>query len=82
MANCQPELRSEVAAACLKRHPEAKFAAVYYMEDGQKMWSVRSRGDFDVNEIAKQFGGGGHAAAAGFKDPGATQAVVLNPPSA
>ena len=43
---------------------------------------VEGSGAFDKAEIAKQFGGGGHAAAAGFKDPGATQAVVLNPPSA
>ena len=37
------------------------------------MWqySLRSRSDFDVSEIAKKFGGGGHAKAAGFatKEP-------------
>lgn len=29
-------------------------------------WSLRADGDFDVSEIAKAFGGGGHKGAAGF----------------
>jgi len=28
--------------------------------------ALRSRGDFDVSAVARQFGGGGHKAAAGF----------------
>lgn len=34
--------------------------------DGQIVVSLRSCGDFDVSELAKRFGGGGHQAAAGF----------------
>jgi oligoribonuclease NrnB/cAMP/cGMP phosphodiesterase (DHH superfamily) len=30
------------------------------------VYSLRSRGDFDVSEVAKKMGGGGHAKAAGF----------------
>lgn len=35
--------------------------------DGLFQYSLRSRSDFDVSEIAKQFGGGGHPQAAGFQ---------------
>jgi len=34
--------------------------------DGKYHYSLRSRGDFDVSAVAQKFGGGGHAAAAGF----------------
>lgn len=48
-------------------YPEAPFAVGYFRrKDGRWQFSLRSRGDFDVSEIAKQFGGGGHKAAAGF----------------
>lgn len=35
--------------------------------DGRFVYSLRSIGDFDVSEIAKKYGGGGHKNAAGFK---------------
>lgn len=35
--------------------------------DGVFQYSLRSRGDFDVSELAKMFGGGGHKNAAGFQ---------------
>jgi len=35
--------------------------------DGMYQYSLRSIGDFDVSEIAKKFGGGGHKNAAGFQ---------------
>lgn len=35
--------------------------------DGQFQYSLRSVGDFDVSEIAKKYGGGGHKNAAGFE---------------
>jgi nanoRNase/pAp phosphatase (c-di-AMP/oligoRNAs hydrolase) len=34
--------------------------------DGKFSYSLRSRGDFDVSELAKRHGGGGHRNAAGF----------------
>lgn len=57
---------SEVAGELAARDG-ATFGACYF-EVGKGRWaySLRSRGDFDVSEIAKQFGGGGHKAAAGF----------------
>lgn len=43
------------------------FAACYYDTPDGRVFSLRSRGDFDVSAIAKQYGGGGHKNAAGFK---------------
>lgn len=46
----------------------ATFAAGWFQrDDGKFIYSLRSRGDFDVSEIAKMYGGGGHAGAAGFQ---------------
>jgi len=35
--------------------------------DGEYQYSFRSRGEFDVSELAKKYGGGGHKNAAGFE---------------
>jgi oligoribonuclease NrnB/cAMP/cGMP phosphodiesterase (DHH superfamily) len=46
----------------------AKFAAGWFQrDDGMFIYSLRSRGDFDVSEIAHRYGGGGHKNAAGFQ---------------
>lgn len=43
------------------------FAAGYFRRgDGRWQFSLRSKADFDVSEIAKMYGGGGHKQAAGF----------------
>lgn len=43
------------------------YGATWYQAgNGDVHWSLRSIGDFDVSEIAKKFGGGGHKNAAGF----------------
>lgn len=60
---------SEVGNRLLELFPNAKFAASFTIEKDMEMWSLRSRKDFDVSEIAKKFGGGGHAQASGFKIP-------------
>jgi uncharacterized protein len=58
---------SETGEALCLAHPDAPFAAYYFdTADGRRGWGLRSRGFFDVSEVAKQYGGGGHAAAAGF----------------
>ena len=43
-----------------------EFAACYYDKRDCRVFSLRSIGDFDVSEIAKKYGGGGHRNAAGF----------------
>lgn len=58
---------SEVGQALLEKYPEARFVASFTVFEDQTMWSLRCRSDFDVSEIAKKFGGGGHKEAAGFK---------------
>jgi len=58
---------SEVGEELCKRFPDANFAA-YYLDrkDGRRQFGLRSRNGFDVSEVAKKFGGGGHQASAGF----------------
>ena len=59
---------SETIGALAEAWPEAPFAAGWFeREDGQLVYSLRSRGDFDVSVVAKSFGGGGHPGAAGFR---------------
>lgn len=58
---------SEVANKLCENHPNAPFAACYFDSPGSsRKWSLRSTRGFDVSEIAKRYGGGGHPAAAGF----------------
>lgn len=52
----------KIAEACL-------FGATYFDTSDGRCFSLRSKGDFDVSEIAKQYGGGGHKNAAGFMMP-------------
>jgi oligoribonuclease NrnB/cAMP/cGMP phosphodiesterase (DHH superfamily) len=45
----------------------APFAVGWFQrKDGVYQYSLRSRGEVDVSEIAKRYGGGGHKGAAGF----------------
>lgn len=56
---------SEVAGELAERG--LSFGACYFeVEQGRFQYSLRSRAEFDVSEVAKQFGGGGHKNAAGF----------------
>ncbi len=45
-------------------------------ENGQWRFSMRSKGDIDIGEIARQFGGGGHMNAAGFTYTGEVEQLV------
>jgi oligoribonuclease NrnB/cAMP/cGMP phosphodiesterase (DHH superfamily) len=58
---------SEIAGELAKDRPYG--ACYFFRQDGRKQWSLRSRdGGTDVSVIAKSFGGGGHAQAAGFEE--------------
>lgn len=60
-------LFSEVGDLLCQQHPEAPCVAYYFdRNDGKRQWGLRSRGGFDCSVLAKTFGGGGHAGAAGF----------------
>lgn len=66
ISNAPAFMASEVAGE-LAAERECEFGAtVYQLADGRWSYSLRSRGDFDVSEVAKRFGGGGHKGAAGF----------------
>jgi hypothetical protein len=62
-----PSLQSEIGEELCHRHPDAPFAAVFFLKDeSTEVWSLRSRNGFDVSAVARPLGGGGHPAAAGF----------------
>lgn len=61
---------SEVGEKLGDMYPDAPFVASFTEFEDLTMWSLRTsknNREFDVSVIAKQFGGGGHKAAAGFK---------------
>jgi len=59
---------SEVAHELAKTpNPQPDFGIAYFRRGDQWVYSLRSIGDFDVSEVAKRFGGGGHHNAAGFE---------------
>lgn len=58
---------SEIAGKLAKMHPSGYGLAWFYRSDNKYQYSLRSRTDVDVSEIAKSFGGGGHKNAAGFE---------------
>ncbi|HEY9729532.1 MAG TPA: DHHA1 domain-containing protein [Chroococcales cyanobacterium] len=64
----KPGLASDIGHYLCKLCTDAPFSAVGWSDgQGKTRWGLRSSGDFDVSQIAKQFGGGGHKNAAGFE---------------
>lgn len=58
---------SELVEELCEGHP---FAFGWHISDkGRAVYSLRSRGEYDVSELAKRWGGGGHKNAAGFNVP-------------
>lgn len=62
-------LMSEVCDHLIHNYPGSYPFAFYSFrrKDGKHQYGLRSRGDFDVSVIAKEYGGGGHKNAAGFE---------------
>jgi oligoribonuclease NrnB/cAMP/cGMP phosphodiesterase (DHH superfamily) len=57
---------SDLGNRLCQLYPDAPFSAIWFTQsDGSRKYSLRSLG-FDVSEVAKKFGGGGHPKAAGF----------------
>jgi oligoribonuclease NrnB/cAMP/cGMP phosphodiesterase (DHH superfamily) len=56
------DLTSELGSKILEKFENINYVMLIY--DGGI--ALRSVGDFDVSEIAKKYGGGGHKNAAGF----------------
>lgn len=67
VANLPYTMASEAAGKLAEGEP---FAACYFDGAEVRTFSLRSRKDgMDVSAIAKRYGGGGHAGAAGFRVP-------------
>lgn len=61
---------SEVGHLLLQQWPQARVVCSYFDKaDGMRVYSLRSRPDFDCSELARRFGGGGHKTASGFALP-------------
>jgi len=61
-------LQSEVGNALCRKYPRTLFAATYMdVTANERVFSLRSTGDFNVATLAEKFGGGGHAHASGFR---------------
>ena len=71
VVNAPGQLTSELADYLLEMERyqgnQVLFVAAYKDMADRRLWSLRSRGDFDVGEVAKARGGGGHKNAAGFR---------------
>lgn len=71
IANAPYFMASEVAGELCSK-PDAEFGACYFeVRPGVWQYSLRSRNDFDVSDIARAFGGSGHKGAARFTVTGA-----------
>jgi len=60
-------LQSEVAGKLAENYDVPYGCCYFRRRDGLWIYSLRSRSDFDVSELASVFGGGGHVKAAGFE---------------
>ena len=64
-----PILMLEVKARLCEKYPDAPFTAYFFdWSDGKRQWGLRANDDFDVSEVAKRLGGGGHRLDAGFEE--------------
>jgi hypothetical protein len=64
VCNVPPTMASDVGNVLASMQ---LFGATYFDDHtGKRIFSLRSKGDFDVAHIAKSYGGGGHRNAAGF----------------
>lgn len=82
MAVNAPYFAASEVAGELSAMDGAQFGLCYFEgSNGDYFYSLRSRGDFDVSAIAKQFGGGGHKNAAGFKSPAPAHRLAANTPT-
>lgn len=69
-ANLPYTMTSDAGALMCKLNPEVPFAACYWDTPEGRVFSLRTvDGRCDVSKIAAEYGGGGHAAAAGFRVP-------------
>ena len=78
LASAGSGLEATEALIDLLRSADIAEVALVLKPDPDGSWraSMRSRGGVDVGAVAASFGGGGHAAAAGFSAAGEPDALV------
>lgn len=64
--NCPAHLRNDVGDGLVNDYD---MVVCYTVRQGKVVYSLRSSGSVDVSAVAKEQGGGGHAAAAAFSIP-------------
>lgn len=57
---------SEIGEALAEQFSDAPCGGYYFDRSDKRQWGFRSRNGFDVSALCKEYGGGGHQAAAGF----------------
>ena len=57
---------SDLGEFLCEAFPDAPCGGYYFDRKDRRQWGFRSRSGFDVSALCKEYGGGGHAAAAGF----------------
>ena len=70
VVNAPYQFGSDVCHLLLDYYPDQPFAAYYCFDKNNNCkYGLRGRDSdyFDVSEVAKQYGGGGHKKAAGFE---------------
>lgn len=79
-ANVPYTIGSDAAHLLCERYPNEPFAAYFYDKPIGREFGLRSlETGADVSEIAKQYGGGGHEHAAGFRIPYANlESIFVN----
>ena len=72
--------QSEIGNKLVLDNPDVDFAMIYFdtLQPDMRVFSLRSRPDFDASVVAKRFGGGGHAQACGFSLPVSDVGTELN----
>lgn len=67
VVNTPYNFASDTCHEILEHCDSIDYAMAWFQRaDGQFQYSLRSKGDFDVSEVAKKFGGSGHKNASGF----------------
>lgn len=69
LASCSYDLGSDVCDLLIRERSVPVAAYFLLNRRGEWQYGLRSRAGWDCSSIAKQFGGGGHAQAAGFQSP-------------
>jgi hypothetical protein len=75
IANAPPDISNIICNELANKH---HYGITYYDDGDIRKFSLRSKGNVNVAEIAKKYGGGGHPNAAGFQLKIIPETVLTN----